>query len=338
MFLIPDAFKKYFFLVALALFKPIFQLFQLVINGMYGFGTSLDVELQSGFLYLLLDRIDERSDILVAGCFRLVELLLYIIVSFSLRIFQRQVFQLRFQFVKSQLVCQRSIQVSSFVRHFHPVFLVACILDLAHDIHTVCDHNQDDAHIFMTWDQMKDEIKGVVRLFDEVYSVFGLTYQIEVSTMPEDHMGDVKDWDYGVLPYPKYSETQDHYYSRVVDAWLHVVPKSCSDIDRASVILEALASGSSQYVFPAYYEKVLKYQIMRNPQDIEMLELIRAHRTFDLADVTWAKEIRMDLVSKVFMDRTMAVSAYGNSMVYTVNASLVKPLLEMVEKLKMQDS
>ena len=69
-----------------------------------------------------------------------------------------------------------------------------------------------------------------------------------------------------------------------------------------------------------------------------MLELIRAHRTFDLADVTWAKEIRMDLVSKVFMDRTMTVSAYGNSMVYTVNASLVKPLLEMVEKLKMQDS
>ena len=55
---------------------------------------------------------------------------------------------------------------------------------------------QDDAHIFMTWDQMKDEIKNVVRLFDEVYSVFGLTYQIEVSTMPEDHIGDVKDWDF----------------------------------------------------------------------------------------------------------------------------------------------
>ena len=149
---------------------------------------------------------------------------------------------------------------------------------------------------------------------------------------------DVTGWDYGVLPYPKYSETQDHYYSRVVDAWLHVVPKSCQDVDRASVILEALASGSSQYVFPAYYDKVLKYQIMRNPQDIEMLELIRAHRTFDLADVTWAKEIRIDLVSKVFMDRSMAVSAYGNSMVYTVNASLVKPLLEMVEKLKAQGS
>ena len=43
---------------------------------------------------------------------------------------------------------------------------------------------------------MKDEIKNVVKLFDEVYSVFGLSYQIEVSTMPEDHMGDVKDWDF----------------------------------------------------------------------------------------------------------------------------------------------
>ena len=53
---------------------------------------------------------------------------------------------------------------------------------------------QDDAHIFMTPDQMKDEIKGVVKIFDEIYSTFGLTYQIELSTMPEDHMGDEKIW------------------------------------------------------------------------------------------------------------------------------------------------
>ncbi len=65
-----------------------------------------------------------------------------------------------------------------------------------HGLFRVRCFTQDDAHIFMTWDQMKDEIKNVVRLFDEVYSVFGLSYQIEVSTMPEDHMGDVKDWDF----------------------------------------------------------------------------------------------------------------------------------------------
>lgn len=65
-----------------------------------------------------------------------------------------------------------------------------------HGLFRVRCFTQDDAHIFMTWEQMKDEIKNVVKLFDEVYSVFGLSYQIEVSTMPEDHMGDVKDWDF----------------------------------------------------------------------------------------------------------------------------------------------
>ena len=65
-----------------------------------------------------------------------------------------------------------------------------------HGLFRVRCFTQDDAHIFMTWDQMKEEIKGVVKLFDEVYSVFGLSYQIEVSTMPEDHMGDEKDWDF----------------------------------------------------------------------------------------------------------------------------------------------
>lgn len=65
-----------------------------------------------------------------------------------------------------------------------------------HGLFRVRCFTQDDAHIFMTWEQMKEEIKNVVRLFDEVYSVFGLSYEIEVSTMPEDHMGEEKDWDF----------------------------------------------------------------------------------------------------------------------------------------------
>ena len=65
-----------------------------------------------------------------------------------------------------------------------------------HGLFRVRCFTQDDAHIFMTWDQMKEEIKNVVKLFDEVYSLFGLSYEIELSTMPEDHMGDEKDWDF----------------------------------------------------------------------------------------------------------------------------------------------
>ena len=64
-----------------------------------------------------------------------------------------------------------------------------------HGLMRVRCFNQDDAHIFMTPDQIKDEIKGVVRLIDEVYSLFGFEYHIELSTMPEDHMGELADWE-----------------------------------------------------------------------------------------------------------------------------------------------
>lgn len=64
-----------------------------------------------------------------------------------------------------------------------------------HGLFRVRCFTQDDAHIFMTWEQVESEIQGVVRLFDEMYSTFGLTYKIEISTMPEDHIGEKETWD-----------------------------------------------------------------------------------------------------------------------------------------------
>lgn len=54
---------------------------------------------------------------------------------------------------------------------------------------------QDDAHIFMTPSQIKDEIKGVVKLINTVYSLFGFTYSVELSTRPENSMGSDEDWE-----------------------------------------------------------------------------------------------------------------------------------------------
>ena len=65
-----------------------------------------------------------------------------------------------------------------------------------HGLFRVRCFTQDDAHIFMTQEQLKDEIQYVVKLFDEVYSVFGLPYKIELSTMPEDHIGTVEQWEH----------------------------------------------------------------------------------------------------------------------------------------------
>ena len=65
-----------------------------------------------------------------------------------------------------------------------------------HGLMRVRCFTQDDAHIFMMPDQIKGEIKGVVRLIDKVYSTFGFSYHIELSTMPEDHMGDEAVWNH----------------------------------------------------------------------------------------------------------------------------------------------
>ena len=64
-----------------------------------------------------------------------------------------------------------------------------------HGLMRVRCFTQDDAHIFMTKEQIKDEIKGVVALIDEVYNLFGFKYHVELSTRPEDSMGSDEDWE-----------------------------------------------------------------------------------------------------------------------------------------------
>ena len=64
-----------------------------------------------------------------------------------------------------------------------------------HGLMRVRCFTQDDAHIFMTPDQIREEIKGVAKLIDEVYSLFGFKYHVELSTRPEDSMGSDADWE-----------------------------------------------------------------------------------------------------------------------------------------------
>ncbi|MDO4305407.1 MAG: threonine--tRNA ligase [Eubacteriales bacterium] len=64
-----------------------------------------------------------------------------------------------------------------------------------HGLMRVRCFTQDDAHIFMTPEQIRDEIKGVAKLIDEVYQLFGFKYHVELSTRPEDSMGSDEDWE-----------------------------------------------------------------------------------------------------------------------------------------------
>lgn len=67
-----------------------------------------------------------------------------------------------------------------------------------HGLTRVRAFHQDDAHIFMTPDQVKDEIEGVIRLIDEVYKNFGFVYHVELSTRPEDSMGTDEEWNMAI--------------------------------------------------------------------------------------------------------------------------------------------
>ncbi|WP_102372198.1 threonine--tRNA ligase [Enorma phocaeensis] len=64
-----------------------------------------------------------------------------------------------------------------------------------HGLFRVRCFNQDDAHLFVTPEQLTDEIVGVVNLIDSVYQKFGFTYHLELSTRPEDSMGSDEDWE-----------------------------------------------------------------------------------------------------------------------------------------------
>lgn len=64
-----------------------------------------------------------------------------------------------------------------------------------HGMFRVRCFTQDDAHILLAKSQIKDEVVRIAKLIDEVYNLFGMPYTIELSTMPDDHIGSVEDWD-----------------------------------------------------------------------------------------------------------------------------------------------
>ncbi len=87
---------------------------------------------------------------------------------------------------------------------------------------------------------------------------------------------------YGILPYPKYDENQEKYYSSSTDGFSVILfPSTVSDIDFTGFITEALCAASSGIVVPAYYDVALKDKYNRDAQSAEMLDIIRSVLVFD---------------------------------------------------------
>lgn len=72
---------------------------------------------------------------------------------------------------------------------------------------------QDDAHIFCRKDQIEEEVKNIMKLFDEVYEVFGLSYHIVLSTRPDDYIGEKEFWEISEAALARACQDSGHSYS-----------------------------------------------------------------------------------------------------------------------------
>ena len=95
------------------------------------------------------------------------------------------------------------------------------------------------------------------------------------------------EFDYGLLPIPKYDESQDRYYhdGNIGNTRLMAIPKTCRDLEREGILLEAFAYESYRSVLPWYYEVLMTKKNVRDEESGLMLELIYNTRAFDFAYV-----------------------------------------------------
>ena len=106
--------------------------------------------------------------------------------------------------------------------------------------------------------------------------------------------------EFGIVPYPKWSEQQEDYHSRVAYFFSLIIPNTCKDPDLAGVVLEVLNCYSANEVIPVYKDVALSSKIARDEESGEMIDIIFTHRTIDLGDATFCDLIRDGLLANMF--------------------------------------
>ena len=134
------------------------------------------MELQSSLLQALADWLDEPFDIGIAALLSLRQFVFDMVVGIMLQVLQRKILQFRLQFVKSQFMSQRSVEIGCLCRYlaFHPGGRAVIspvnshIAYLTHQVHAVGYHNKDDAHVF---GKRQQQVAKVLALYDGILLV-----------------------------------------------------------------------------------------------------------------------------------------------------------------------
>lgn len=141
------------------------------------------------------------------------------------------------------------------------------------------------------------------------------------------------DYDFGIIPYPKYDEEQEEYYSRFEGGAVSYVPIVSTHKDMAGAVMELMACESMKSVIPIYYETVLKNKYARDEKSIEMLDIIYSNRICDFGDTFWTDTIRDAVMHPKFVANDRNLQSTIEQMRPNVEA-VIEAAVEAFEAIK----
>ncbi|MBR4205084.1 MAG: hypothetical protein IKQ92_06380 [Clostridia bacterium] len=139
------------------------------------------------------------------------------------------------------------------------------------------------------------------------------------------------DYDFGILPFPKFDEQQENYESRISFFDTSVIPVTVPDSEMSSIVLEALTCWSFNKVIPAYKDVALKSKFARDEDSSKMIDLILEHRVIDFGDTYFADTIRDGFVAGMFVDDNRNLASQIKSRTKVINKQLEKMITSYEE-------
>lgn len=145
---------------------------------------------------------------------------------------------------------------------------------------------------------------GYMYIFSTRRSLF-LTAELKAAQLLRD-MEDT----FGLLPFPKFDEEQEKYYSTMVSNMMFLtIPTTNTKLEMTATISEVMAHDSYETVIPVYYNNVVEHKGLRNEESVEMLEILRANRGMDLATAfSWNNATRDKIRDALFAGNNQVAS------------------------------
>ena len=120
------------------------------------------------------------------------------------------------------------------------------------------------------------------------------------------------EFDYGVLPLPKYDEAQENYTSL---GWSHImmIPNT-ADADFTGLVTEWMSYYGNKLIRPKFYDSLMSVRFAQDEETVDMLDIIFNNRVYDLGDTVWGDKLRDGVFKEMFTNNDRAISSKFESM------------------------